>query len=189
MLKITHQLSNQAIYTPDWDVKFLILGTFNPEGGDKVSYYYGRHKNQTWKLLSEIFCDELHPNSSDFFDKIRKHKIACMDMIHEVNVPLDKTDVLTGSGYMDSDIINKSVIRNYRTEDILDVIKNNPQVNVFSTWGKGSSLVEWRLEVAKIKNIIPLVSPSMAARVPMGANKFDFMLCDWQPKFNGLIIK
>jgi G:T/U-mismatch repair DNA glycosylase len=184
MQNIKHQLSNQRIYTPTWEVRYLLLGTFNPEGGDSVRYYYGRHRNQTWKILSEIFCDELNPNSDDFFDKIKKHKISFMDIIHKVNVPLNMTDMVIGSGYKDSNIINKSVIRTYRTEAILDLIKDNPQVNVFSTWGIGSSLQEWNIEVNKIKSIIPLVSPSMAAKVPKGAQKFNYMLNDWKNKLN-----
>jgi len=39
-------------------------------------------------------------------------------------------------------------------------------------------------EVKKIENLINLKSPSMAARVPKGFHKFDFMLNDWREKIN-----
>ncbi len=66
---------------PDWEVKYLLLGTFNPEGGEMVNYFYGRQRNQTWCLLSEIFGEELNPNLPDFLSKLKKHKIASMDII------------------------------------------------------------------------------------------------------------
>ena len=71
MKLINHQFINEPFFLPDWEVKHLLIGTFNPEkiseGGVSVNYYYGRQKNQTWKLLSNIFCCDLNPNSEDFF--------------------------------------------------------------------------------------------------------------------------
>jgi hypothetical protein len=54
MSKITiyHQLCKEEFYIPNWEIKYLFLGTFNPDGGQKVNYYYGRNSNQTWKILS-----------------------------------------------------------------------------------------------------------------------------------------
>jgi hypothetical protein len=55
---------------------------------------------------------------------------------------------------------------------------------VFSTWGKGAKLKEWKNEVSILGPVISLVSPSLAARVPKGEIKFNFMLNDWSHKFN-----
>jgi G:T/U-mismatch repair DNA glycosylase len=184
MPTIRHQLFNQKFYIPDWEIKYLLLGTFNPEGGEIVNYYYGRPRNQTWILLSEIFGEELNPELPDFFSKLKKHKIACMDLIHEVIAPIDRINGINGEGYKDSKIINTSVYRIYNTASILNVIDSNPNLMVFSTWGKGAKLEEWKNEVSLLGPVISLVSPSLAARVPKGEIKFNFMLNDWSHKFN-----
>jgi len=179
-----HQLSSYQFYIPDWEVKHLLIGTFNPEGGDKVKYYYGRSKNQTWKLLSEIFNDTFDPDSPDFFTLLKNHKIACIDMIHEITAPAEGVEYIIGKGYKDSAIINNKVTRTYNTSNIKRVIEANKNIHIYSTWGKGSNLLEWKKETAKLGNLIPLVSPSLAARVPRGVNKFEFMLNDWKSKLS-----
>ena len=105
-----------------------------------------------------------------------------MDMIDSVEAPDIMIQDIKGKGYKDSTIINGSVRRTYNTRIIKQVITDNPGVRVYSTWGTGSSLSEWRYEIAKIGNIIPLVSPSLAARVPKGESKFDYILRDWEKK-------
>lgn len=183
MKRIEHQLSSKDYYIPNWPVKHLFLGTFNPTGGDKVNYHYGRNRNQLWPLLREITGSEFNLEiRSEFFEDLKHHGIACMDMIHSVSVPADKIDHVLGKGYNDSKIINGYTNREYNTPSIQEVIQNNTNIRVYSTWGKGQSLKEWQNEVAKIQGVVPLVSPSMAARVPKGANKFEFMLKDWKTK-------
>ncbi|MCK6612042.1 MAG: hypothetical protein L6Q78_13495 [Bacteroidia bacterium] len=184
MNNIKHQLANQPFYTPNWEVKYLLLGTFNPDGGELVKYYYGRPKNQTWRILSELFSEDFDPKKDDFLNKLKLHKIACMDMIHQVNSPSNRLNEILGKSYKDTAIINKFVNRTYRTDSILQVIANNNNIQVFSTWGNGLKLKDWKNEVNKIQEIIPLVSPSLAARVPKGTNKYNYMLNDWKIKFN-----
>jgi hypothetical protein len=89
---------------------------------------------------------------------------------------------ILGKGYSDSKIINNKVTRVYNTETIINIISENPGIKVYSTWGKGSNLTEWETETRKIKNLINLVSPSMAAKVPKGSEKYKYMLSDWQSK-------
>jgi hypothetical protein len=184
MMTIHHQLLDKPFFIPNWKVRHLFIGTFNPQGGEEVRYFYGRPKNQTWKLLSEIFSITFDPNSDDFFELIQKHHIACMDMIRTVVAP--KADVINilGRGYNDSKIINNRVLRVYNTSQIRSVIINYPGIKVYSTWGKGQPLNEWTEEVSKIPNRIQLVSPSMVARVPAGVEKFDYILRDWKSKIN-----
>jgi G:T/U-mismatch repair DNA glycosylase len=182
-MECIHQLSNQDFYVPNWELEHLFLGTFNPSGGQKVNYYYGRPRNKTWDLLSKIFNDSFDlTNIPCFLDKLVNHKIACMDMIHKVEFPIDKKDKILGKGYKDSEIINKTVVRTYNTAKITEIIKKNPGIKVYSTWGKGPTLKNWKNEIKTILGIIPLVSPSMAARVPKGEKKFDYMLRDWKRK-------
>lgn len=179
---INHQLSNQLYYFPTWEIKYLFLGTFNPEGGVTVNYYYGRETNQAWRILSQIFGVNFNPNSPEFLHLLKKHGIACVDMINRVDAPDYKAPQILGQGYRDSAIINSVVIRQYNTEHILRIIEQNPNLQIFSTWGKGSKLKNWREEISKVPNLVPLVSPSLAARVPSGVNKFLYMLQDWSNK-------
>ncbi len=180
---INHQLYNKDVYIPKWKVKHLFLGTFNPLGGARVNYYYGRDRNKTWELLSQIFCTTLDTSDTKyFFSKLEKNEIACMDMIHSLTAPSDRIESIMGQGYKDSKIINKSIKRNYNTSKILEIVNSNPGIKVYSTWGNGSKLKEWQSETLKIKGIIPLVSPSMAAKIPKGKHKFEYMLADWKKK-------
>lgn len=182
MQTINHQFSSDSFYIPTWEVQHLFVGTFNPEGGARVPYYSGRKKNQLWPLLSEIFGADLNPSSDSFWELLRRHKIACVDMIHSVKASEERIDAVIGKGYKDSAINNRGVGRKYNTSSIIQLVTNNPGIRVYSTWGKGSSLREWRGEVQQLGSVIPLVSPSLAARVPIGEAKINYMLTDWRYK-------
>jgi hypothetical protein len=187
-MKVNHQFLNEAFFIPDWEIEYLFLGTFNPEGGEKVNYFYGRESNFTWKILSEIFENDFNPydtnNFSNFIKQLELKKIACMDIIKSVEFDEKSFDEMRikGKGYKDSNIINKKVIRKYSTEDINSIIKKNKNVKVFTTWGNGSNLKEWRTELIKLKDFTTLKSPSKAARVPKGLSKFNYVLEDWKSK-------
>jgi hypothetical protein len=182
-MKIQHQLKESDIYIPAWNIKHLFIGTFNPEGGEKVNYYYGRSKNQTWNILSKIFNEDFNPSIIDsFLPLIQKHGIGCIDLIDSLESETNQLSDIIGKGYKDSKIINTKVKRVYNTPIILEMIRANPSLKVYSTWGKGSKLKEWINEVSVIPNLINLTSPSLAARVPKGKNKFEYMLSDWENK-------
>jgi hypothetical protein len=187
MIKIKHQLLYTDYFIPSWEIKHLFLGTFNPEGGFPVPYFYGRAKNFTWKLLNDLFPGEFRSNDrtlrADFFDQLRANHIACMDMIRSVIISEENTALVIGKGYRDSMIINKKVIREYNTNEINKVIMANQDIRVYSTWGKGSSLREWNQELSLIaKPVIKLRSPSPAARVPKGVEKYNHAFLDWSLK-------
>lgn len=180
---INHQLFEKNIIEPNWDVKHLFIGTFNPQGGQPVNYYYGRESNYFWKILSKIFKEDFDPytcnNIDDFYIKLKRHKIACIDIINslEFDEKRVKIEDVTGNGYSDNKIINNKVIRNYNTELISNIIQNNSSINFYSTWGNGSKLRNWTDEIKKLpKGIKFLVSPSRVARVPQGINKFEYIL-------------
>ena len=141
-------------------------------------------KNRTWELLSEIFKSKFDQKHSSFFNSIKQQGIACMDLITAIEVEEIQIDFVLGKGYSDSRIINNKVARNYNTASILDVIDKNPCIKVYSKWGKGPMLKDWKKEVSKINNIINLVSPSMVAGVSAGIEKYPFMLSDWKSKIN-----
>lgn len=185
-MKVIHQFLNEQFFKPNWDIDYLFIGTFNPAGGEKVNFFYGRNSNFTWPILSNIFGENFNPyeieNFQNFILKLQKHKIACVDIIKYLEFDesnYDKKKVL-GKGYMDSNIINLKITRHYNTISILELINSNPKIKVFSTWGNGSNLKEWRNEIDKIQNLIKLASPSRAARVPKGVKKFEYVLHNWK---------
>jgi hypothetical protein len=180
--KIKHQFKNCNFYKPNWEIKLLFVGTFNPDGGENVPYYYGRKKNKMWDLLSDILKIQFSTEDKDFLDKLQKARIACIDLVDEIEAPNNLINYIIGKGYKDSAIINKKVKRKYNTELINEIISCNPGVCVFTTWGKGSNLKEWKTEVAKLGKLVSLISPSMAARVPKGMKKYGYMLNDWSIK-------
>jgi hypothetical protein len=185
MKKVNHQIDQKI---PSWEVEYLFVGTFNPKGGKHVPYYYGREKNQFWKLLSSIFDSTFEVDKTDFFEQIIKHKIACIDIIDSIEKSNGtmfseiELENICGKGYSDSVILSNKYKRNYSTELINKIISENKNIKVYSTWGKGKSLKNWNIELSKIKFNANLVSPSLAARIPKGMKKFDFMISDWKSK-------
>lgn len=181
MLKtINHQFHDKDFFIPSWKIKYLFLGTFNPNEGEKVNYFYSRKTNLLWPTLSKIFNDELNPEKLDFFEKLKFHKIACMDLILSIDInDVDKKYII-GKGYSDFKIINNSVKRVYNTENILSVINKNLDIQLYSTWGNGSNLKDWKNEITKLPTFTKLVSPSRAARVPRGENKELFIFNNWK---------
>ena len=186
MPTIRHQFINEDFFIPKWEIKHLFLGTFNPmpanggSEGQKVNYFYGRERNQTWKLLSEIFQITFDVNAKDFKQKLVESKIACMDMLNSVICEDALLPDILGQGFKDAAIINNKVKRTYNTQSITETIQKNSGIIVYSTWGKGSSIKEWIIETEKIKNITPLASPSLAAKVPKGTKKYEYMLENWK---------
>lgn len=184
MIKIIpHQLPNLL---PTYPVKILLLGTFNPSCGEQVIVHYGRSKNKTWPILSDILKEDFDPSSALIHEKMEDHGIACIDIIQSVDVPENLVQGICGKGYSDSKLFAKSIKRNYIDIDkVNDFIAKNNGVCVFSTWGKGSSLGKeaWGV-IENIKQLYPLVSPSLAARVPKGEKKLEYMLKNWTACIN-----
>ncbi|GAB2498887.1 hypothetical protein GCM10027164_33640 [Algoriphagus taiwanensis] len=162
------------------------MGTFNPTGGKKVLVHYGRSRNQTWKLLSEIFNVNFDPSIPEIHEKMKMMGIACLDLIESVEVSPEFSHKITGESYSDSNLFNRLVKRNYKDiDDLNKFLDIHPDICVFSTWGKGPQNPEWRKLISQInKKIIPLVSPSLVAAVPKGKKKFEYMLEDWKAKIN-----
>ena len=180
---IHHQLPNLL---PNYPTKILLLGTFNPKCGEPVLVHYGRKRNKTWTVLSAILKENFDPKSTSIHQKMKEHGIACVDIIQSVDVPENLEQGICGKGYSDSKLFAKSIKRNYIDINKLnDFIYKNNGICVFSTWGKGSSLSKeaWDF-IENIKQLHPLVSPSLAARVPKGEKKLAYMIRNWTTSIN-----
>ena len=167
MITDKHQFHNKDFYVPNWDIKFLFIGTYNPSGGDTVPYYYGRKTNRHWKLLSEVFNIDFNVHNESFFEDIKNHKIGCIDLIHSVTFEKEFKELITGKGYKDNELFKKRHIKSYHTDEIINLIRKNNLSKVYFT-NTGSALnKEQKLEMQKIDNIcevIYLESPSPASR-------------------------
>lgn len=174
-----HQFKKKEFYLPKWEVEFLFIGTFNPSGGEKVPYYYGRKKNKFWKLLSEVFKTELDPNDRLFFENLKSLKVGCIDLIDSISYPEEYEDRVLGKGYSDNVLFLSNVKKDYNTENILDIISNHKLRKVFFTNSGGSLRKEQKLELEKIQRICDVVylcSPS-----PVNPNR-DKCLNDYKQK-------
>ena len=162
-MRTNHQFKNNIFYLPKWEVEYLFIGTFNPSGGEKVSYYYGRRRNRFWKLLSEVFEIELDPNLDLFFENLRSLKLGCIDLIDSISYSEEYEDRVLGKGYSDNVLFLSNVKKDYNTENILDIISKNKLRKVFFTNSGGSLRKEQKLELEKIQrvcDVVYLCSPS-----------------------------
>ena len=148
-----HQFKKKEFYLPKWEVEFLFIGTFNPSGGEKVPYYYGRKKNRFWKLLSEVFKTELDPNDRLFFENLKSLKVGCMDLIDSISYPEEYEDRVLGKGYSDNVLFLSTMSKKTITpNNILDIISNHKLRKVFFTNSGGSLRKEQKLELEKIQS-------------------------------------
>ena len=165
MIEVRHQFENEEWFIPEWKLRVLILGTFNPECGDTVEYFYGRNRNQLWSLVSHCLGRDLHPNQGgEFFTALKEEGIGCMDLLRSIRVPEERKGEICGDGYSDQKLLRGTNQRTYMTEEILEVIQENPGVRVLPTWGKGSFKKKDKLELARLPELPFLHSPSPASR-------------------------
>lgn len=165
MIEIRHQFENQDWFIPNWKLKILILGTFNPECGHRVEYFYGRKKNQLWPLMSDCLGRELNPNHGDqFFTALKEEGIGCMDILRSIHVPEERKDEICGKGYSDQKLFRGTNQRTYMTDEILGVVERNPEICILPTWGKGQSfLVRDYEQIKRLPELPALPSPSPRA--------------------------
>ncbi len=68
------------------DSKILILGSFPSVKSREVSFYYGHPQNRFWKVLSNIFEDELPKTIEEKKAFLTKHHIALYDVIDSCEI-------------------------------------------------------------------------------------------------------
>lgn len=170
---INHQFLNTEKFIPQWTVKFLFLGTFNPKGGAVLDYYYRRPLNGFWKIL-KLYFDPYNKFPIDTFKELvtfmEKFGIGCIDIIKSIECPEEYADYIIGKGYSDAALFRvNGLTRHYNFDSIQYFISNQAiKPFVFSTWGKRENPVEFFesknifLNYCNINNILftPLSSPS-----------------------------
>lgn len=85
---VKHQLIKSEYFIPNWPIKTLVLGTFNPTGGQEVDYFYGRNRNRFWPAV--FMCFNLNYDTpielKQKLDLMEEHHFGCMDIIKSVKV-------------------------------------------------------------------------------------------------------
>lgn len=157
-MEVKHQFLDMVFFTPNWKADILVLGTFNPSCGEQVDYFYGRNRNKFWKAISLAFkiSNDSLTTLEGKLSFLKKHDIACMDMIQKVIVN-DSTkinDLI--NGYSDQKLFggtrDKSLERVYNTQNIKSYLEKFNPKKIIYTWGKRNNPVEFRNEISEIKN-------------------------------------
>jgi hypothetical protein len=112
---------------PDWEIKFLFIGTFNPhwnKSRNNADYFYGRSK-YFWVILPRFFEEEslMNSNAEQKISFSKKHGIGFTDLILKIdnanlNNPTHKEKILS---FKDRDLL-------YFRENL---IFNTPNINCF----------------------------------------------------------
>jgi G:T/U-mismatch repair DNA glycosylase len=184
MLETTnHQFKYSDFYVPEWELEHLFIGTFNPEFGQKVPYYYGRPSNYFWRIITDIFVREISPEDNELFSKLRELKIGCIDLVDSLTYNKQEYhNMINGEGYSDNVLFKKknNIEKSYNTQKIIDLIKINNLDKVYFT-NKGHVFIKEQKEemklIEKFCTVIYLSSPSQSN---VHRKSLDSVIDDWK---------
>lgn len=132
------------------DSETLILGSFPSVKSREVMFYYGHPQNRFFKVLAQIYNEQLPETIEDRKAFLKRHKIALYDVIEEC-------DIL---GSADSTITNVTPI------DIKKILNEYPTITKIAiNGGKAKELFDRYLlsKVSDVKIIyLPSTSPANA---------------------------
>ena len=138
-MRINHQFLNQAFFFPYWKIDTLVLGTFNPECGEIVDYFYGRSRNRFWRAIEIITGNENYYFQNNFGQKERvmsNYRFGCTDIIKYVEIEKYYRDRICGNGYSDSALFTMiHVDITYQFDEIKNYLIANNVKKVINTWG------------------------------------------------------
>lgn len=194
-MKILHQFVNEEFYFPNWKIKFLFIGTFNPICGEKVDYYYRRKYNGFWKIL-----EKYNPNHEFDFSTfkgikefMKEKKFGCIDLINSVTFPDHDKNKICGNGYTDDNLFRvKNYMREYNIDRLLGLIEENKISHIFSTWGSRDNPREFRNIVQEVNqlcinnNIVFENLSSPSGRLYRG-NNINIINQNWYDKLDYLL--
>jgi len=193
-MKTNHQLLEKDFFIPNWDCKTIVLGTFNPEGGEPVNYFYGRITNFFWRAISLIdnkeelfYHNSILNNQRDHFKLMKDKKFGCADIIKTIEFPDEIAQRINGGGYPDQVLFRKNVIRYYNFDNIKNYIAKQNQsdikvAKIINTVGNrfdnptpkefSKNLNNFK-EFCKINNI-EFISSKSASQYAVNTHKTDF---------------
>lgn len=129
----------------DKNSKILILGSFPSVKSRENGFYYGNRQNRFWKMLSQIFEEEISNDIESKKQFLCKHHIALYDVVEESN--------LSGSADLN---LEKS---QHKIADISFLLPPNTKVEKILCNGKTSFnlLAQSFLSKQQIKQNTPLI--------------------------------
>lgn len=141
---IEHQFLHKEFFFPNWEIETLVLGTFNPNGGEATDYFYGRLQNNFWRTIEKLCKIDQKSLQGNFVLKLelmKFYKFGCIDIIKGVTAKTDaiKTKIF-GKGYSDSVLFTqKHCELIYQFDEIKEFILDKNIKTVINSWGKRNS--------------------------------------------------
>lgn len=127
----------------------LILGSFPSVKSREVQFFYGHPQNRFWRLIAELFNEEIPRTMEEKSELVLKHNIAMWDTIHSCTI--------TGS----SDSSIKDVVPN----DLSAILDNSKVTRIFANGTTSYNL--YQKYIYPVTNIpavkLPSTSPANAA--------------------------
>lgn len=133
----------------DKDCTKLILGSFPSVKSREAQFFYGHPQNRFWRLIAELFNEEIPRTMEEKSELVLKHNIAMWDTIHSCTI--------TGS----SDSSIKDVVPN----DLSAILDNSRVTRIFANGTASYNL--YQKYIYPVTNIpavkLPSTSPANAA--------------------------
>jgi hypothetical protein len=151
-MNIQHQFLDQPWFIPNWECRTLILGSFNPSGGQLVDYFYGRDRNKFWKAVATLLGHQENHFHQGLTQHRLNHKLQCLqslgwgctDIIREVEVAESFTHRIVGNGYTDQSLFNvRNVSRKYNVSQILERLDHGDVKRVVVALGRRNDPAEY----------------------------------------------
>ena len=140
--RVTH--SFPPFYNSDSEI--LILGSMPSTKSREVGFYYMHQKNRFWKILENVFNENIGDGIEAKKEFLTKHKIALWDVLKSCDI----------HGSSDASI------KNVEVNDINKIIKSSNIKKIYTTGKKSYQLYnKYILNDTKIEAIL-LPSPSPA---------------------------
>lgn len=155
--KIEHQFLRKEFFLPNWNIKTLVLGSFNPMCGEKTDYFYGRCQNNFWRTIEEIHNLDYMWFQNSFERKLKFMKnngFGCTDIIQliELSNSVERKEIC-GSGYKDQILFTaKKCTITYNFEEIKVFIKRSNLKKIIHTWGERKSPVYFKRQIDCLKD-------------------------------------
>ncbi len=129
--------------------RILILGSFPSVKSREGQFYYHHPQNRFWKLISQVFEEELPKTINEKKNLLFRNKIALWDVI-------ENCDIIGSSD---------SSIKNVKAADIGMILKTAQIQAIYTNGGKANDLyIKYCEPLTKVKAIkLPSTSPANAA--------------------------
>jgi hypothetical protein len=175
--KFTEHLNLENV---NFDPRFLIIGTFNPEWpkDNYAEWFYGRtNNNYFWETLPRIFEEEslrINFNHNDWKNFCSRNRVALTDLITSINdaEELNPNHFEVISKFKDTEFAN--TFEDFEMTNVLRILENNPSIKkVFFTRNQGVNLFDNEISIINnycVNNDIRfsyLMTPSANARFQM----------------------